>query len=187
MVDFSMRPMKEALVSLIGDKDDAAALAYLDELIGVNRAVEPANAEQETRLSEQRQLFESARDFIREHPGEWYALLSADPAPAAGEPRTAGETPRDHTRETTVLYVGFEGEVSKKVTDSAGDTQVHTRDTQGEFLPVDRADKQSHDTEILLDLVAEGNLDAIEEMGYRIKRAGEEKGAGENEDAGDAS
>ena len=163
-VDFSMRPLKESLRRLLEGKGNEAALAYLDKLIEVNKAVGPDNTEQERRLLEQRQLFEFGRDFIRKHPGEWFELLGRADAPAP-------KAKADRSEETTILYIGFEGDVNKKVEDAQGKTQVHRRDTRGEFLPVDPQDKQSNDTAILLDLVTEGNLDAIERMGYKIKRA----------------
>ena len=44
------------------------------------------------------------------------------------------------------------------------------RDSKGEFMPVGSDEEQNEDTAVLLKLVADGRLDAIEKMGYKIKK-----------------
>ena len=76
----------------------------------------------------------------------------------------------------------FEGGVAKKVEDAEKVVHIEKRDTRGEFLPVEKEGKQASDTHLLLELIAKGNLDAIEKMGYKIKRFGEEEEGKEEEE-----
>ena len=67
--------MVSGILMVIGHRDDAEALACLDNLIRTSMNIEPDNPEQEKRLLEQLRLFYIAKKFIKENPGSWVVKL----------------------------------------------------------------------------------------------------------------
>ena len=80
------------------------------------------------------------------------------------------------TRKTT-RRIGFDGQRIKTETDSEGKTTIYQKDSKGEYLPVDSKKNQGRDTSWLLERIAEGDTEAIEREGFKVKKA---KRAGED-------
>ena len=93
--------------------------------------------------------------------------LAPEPAPIPA-PEPAPRTSRSGRHRSAVFFRGFDGESMKKVEDEKGEVQVFQRDTKGEYLPVESDEVQTQNTEQLLKLLAEGDMDAIKQLGYKI-------------------
>ena len=90
-----------------------------------------------------------------------------EPSPA---PEPAPRASRGGRHRSAVFFRGFDGESMKKVENEKGEVQLFQRDTKGEYLPVESDEVQTQNTEQLLKLLAEGDLDAIQKLGYKIIR-----------------
>ena len=93
--------------------------------------------------------------------------------PSADEQARAERSPpgtKGMQKETPIFFVGFEGESMKKVSGKAGDTQLYRREKGGEFMPIIDDAEQKQITAELLKLIADGNIEALEKMDYKIKR-----------------
>ena len=88
----------------------------------------------------------------------------------AHEPPPAPRASRGGRHRSAVFFRGFDGESMKKVENEKGEVQLFQRDTKGEYLPVESDEVQTQNTEQLLKLLAEGDLDAIQQLGYKIIR-----------------
>ncbi len=88
--------------------------------------------------------------------------------PPAPMPAPAPRASRGGRHRSAVFFRGFDGESMKKVENEKGEVQVFQRDTKGEYLPVESDEVQTQNTEQLLKLLAEGNIDAIKQLGYKI-------------------
>ena len=152
-----IKETRTVLLSLLSEKsDDESAVSFVERLVRVNESTEPDNNENRAHLQELRVLYSRALSWIKGHPEKWHDGLEA----ALQQPR-----------KPTTYRKGFDGITERRVTDNEGDTQVFKKDAKGEFLPVSSDEDQLSDTALLLQLVADGDYDRIESLGYRIKRA----------------
>ena len=152
--------LKQGLWSFVKRKEgksDEEVLESLYQMLELNQNLDATNAELARHIEHTGQIYEFGINYIKENPGNWYEQLDQT------------LHPRKPARKTS-MRISFEGQRIKTVTDETGKTTTYQKDSKGEYLPVEKQEKQASDTSILLEKIAAGDMEGIEDMGYKIKR-----------------